>query len=125
MIVEEAITIFSGYSLEEKRDFLAGLSHELTIVARDSYEAGGDGLTDPRRMRLINEVQHSLSGFLWALLRGDSQRYPDNVLVGIILEQPDDEILKRQLNEAFVRLTARYATTTRDTNEAAEVFAKG
>ena len=55
--------------------------HELTVIARDSYEVGEDGLTNPQRVRRINEVQHCTSGFLYALLRNNSQRYPDNVLV--------------------------------------------
>ncbi len=89
MTTEEAITVFVSYSSADKQDFLAQLMHELTIIARDSYEVGRDGLTDPRRMRLVNEAQHCVSGFLLALLRDDPQRYPDESLVRIILEQPD------------------------------------
>jgi hypothetical protein len=110
MTADEAIAIFSSYSIEEKEEFLAHLMYELPIIARESYETGQDGLTDPQRVRRINEVQHSVSAFLWALLRNDSRRYPDDILVGIILEHPDDSSLERQLAEAFARLAARRVT---------------
>ncbi len=84
--------------------------HELTVIARDSYEAGQDGLTDPRRVRRVNEVQHRVSAFLWALLRRDPQRYPDGVLIKIVLEQPDDGTFEQQLREAFAKLTVQRLT---------------
>jgi hypothetical protein len=110
MTASESITVFLSYSSEEKEDFLAHLMHELSIIARDSYEVGQDGLTNPQRVRRINEVQHQVSAFLCALLRGDPQRYPDDVLLKIILEHPDDNILERQLNDAFARLTRNRVT---------------
>ena len=110
MSVDEAIAIFSSYSLQEKKEFLTHLLYELTIIARDSYEAGQDGLTNPRRVRRINEVQHSVSAFLWALLRHDARRYPDDILVKIVLEHPEDGAFERQLGEAFARLTTQRLT---------------
>ena len=110
MTVDEAIAVFSSPSIEEKEEFLAQLMHELTVIARDSYEVGQDGLTNPQRVRRINEVQHRISAFLCALLRGDPQRYPDDVLLKIILEHPDDTILERQLSESFARLIRNRVT---------------
>lgn len=107
MTTDQAITFFSTLSAREKEEFIAHLTYELTIIGRDTYEAGQDGLTDPQRMRRINEVQHSLSGYLLALLRNDRRRYPDEVLLKIILEHPDDSMLERQLREAFARLTTQ------------------
>ena len=112
MSVDEAITAFSSFSPPEKGEFLARLSHELTIVARDSYEAEGEGFTNPQRVRRINEVQHRVSGFLNALLRDDPRRYPDETLVRIVLEQPDDPVLERQLREAFARLASHHVAVT-------------
>ncbi len=111
MTTSESIAVFSSFSPGEQAEFLAGLIHELTIVARDSYEAGGDTLTNPQRVRRVNEVQHRLSDFLWALLRNDSRRFPDGVLVKIILEQPEDHVLGQQLHKAFARLAAQRLTT--------------
>jgi hypothetical protein len=110
MTVDDAINVFVSYSGEDKKEFLAHLMYELTVVARDSYAEGHDGLTNPQRVRIINEVQHRVSAFLWALLRNDPQRYPDDILVRIILEHPDDNNLQQQLTESFARLTTHRLT---------------
>jgi hypothetical protein len=110
MTADEATAVFSSYSHGEKAEFIAQLIYELTLVAREGYEAGGDGLSDPPRARRVNELQHRLSAFLRALLREDPQRYPDEVLVRIVLEQTDDAALGRQLGETFARLAAQRLT---------------
>ncbi|HEX8919857.1 MAG TPA: hypothetical protein VF766_00170 [Pyrinomonadaceae bacterium] len=104
MTSDKAITVFVSYSSKDKEEFLAHLIHELTIIARDNYEVGQDGLINPQRMRRINEVQHRISDSLCALLQNNPHRYPDDVLVRIILEHPDDNALEQQLSEAFARL---------------------
>ena len=104
MTADKAISVFVSYSSKDKEEILANLIHALTIIARDTYEIGRDGLTDPQRMRRINEVQHRISDFLCALLSNNPHRYPDDVLVRIILEHPDDNVLERQLSETFARL---------------------
>ena len=110
MTVDENIAVFSSYSVEEKKEFLAQLVCELTLVARDSYEVGKDGLTDPQRVSRVNEVQHRVGAYLLALMRDNPNRYPDDVLVRIVLEHPRDEALARQLIEVFARLTAQRLT---------------
>ena len=110
MTTDEAAAVFSLYSPEEKKEFLAQLMYELTLIVRDSYEAGDDGLTNSQRVRRVNEVQHRISAFLLALLRDDSQRYPDDVLVKIILKTPNDAFLEQRFGEAFARLTAQRLT---------------
>jgi hypothetical protein len=104
MDTAEAIRSFSLLDSEEQAIFLALLAYELTIVARDTYEVGGEGLTNPGRMRAINEIQHRLTSFLRALLQGDPNRYPDDVLIRIVLENPTDSLLQQQLLEAFRRV---------------------
>ncbi len=111
MSVSEPAAIFLSYSSEEKQEFLAQLIHELTVIARDSYEVGQDGLTNPQRVRRINEVQHRVSAFLCALWRDDPQRYPDDLFLKIILEHPDDNILEQQLSESFARWTRNRMTS--------------
>jgi geranylgeranyl pyrophosphate synthase len=34
----------------------------LTILARDTYVAGSDGVADPRRLRRFNELIHRIAG---------------------------------------------------------------
>jgi hypothetical protein len=110
MMADEAATLFSSYSQGEQAEFVAQLIYELTLVVREEYEAGGEGLSDTGRVRRANELQHRLSAFLWALLRGDAERYADEVLVRIVLEQPDDDALGRMLGETFARLAAQPLT---------------
>jgi hypothetical protein len=108
MTDDESIAIFSSYSVEEKEEFIAQLIHELTIVARGTYEVGRDGLSEPQRLRRINEVQHRLSAYLWALLRKDERRYPDGVLLKLfILGQHDDAVLEQEVRTAFMRVLAQ------------------
>ena len=108
MTADEAIAVFSSYSLAEKEEFIAQLIYELTVVGRGTYEIGQNGLTEPQRLRRINEVQHRLSAYLWALLRNDEQRYPDDVLLRLfILSHPDDEALEQELRAAFMRVLAQ------------------
>jgi hypothetical protein len=101
--IADAVTYFSTLAPKDKASFLAALAHELTIVARDTCEAGTENLTHPSRMRAVNEVQHRLTAFLAALLRGDPQRHPHDILVRILLEHPRDAVLERQLAGAFNR----------------------
>jgi hypothetical protein len=112
MNVRDAIDTFSNYSPQEKIDFLVQLAHTLTILARDTYEVGGEGLTQPSRLRRINEVQHRVLGFVMAMRKQGAKRYPDEVLVRLILEHADDFTLQQQLQEAFGHLTAQMAVTT-------------
>src|SRR5262252_8473770 len=111
--VHQAIDTFRHYSPQEKSDFLLQLAHTLTIIARDTYEFGEEGLTQPARLRRINEVQHRVTSFLVALMRQDVQHYPDDVLVRIILEHPEDLNLQQQLQEAFSHLMAQMASPHR------------
>jgi hypothetical protein len=97
---------FLGLPEREKIEALIHLSHELTILARDTYEPGSTRLSHPSRLRAINEVQHRISGHLLALLRNDPGRYPDEVLAQIILGHDDDPELQRQIGYAFSRATA-------------------
>lgn len=64
--------IFSAYTRHEQIEFLSLMAFELTILARDTYEVGRDGLTNPVRLRRINEVQHCITGQLFKLFQGRS-----------------------------------------------------
>ena len=53
----------------EKTALLAKAAYELTIQARDTYEPGTRGVTDPARLRGINEVMHRLTRRILTLSR--------------------------------------------------------
>jgi hypothetical protein len=107
-----AIETFCQYSPQEKIDFLVQIAHALTILARDAYPVEDQGLTNPSRLRFINEIQHRVTGFVLALRKNDVKRYPDDVLVRIILEHPEDLDLQQQLQEISGRLMGQMTTTT-------------
>jgi hypothetical protein len=110
--VHQAIEIFCKYSPQEKIDFLAQFAHPLTILARETYAVGEDGLTNPSRLRIMNEIQHRVTGFLVALRKLDMKRYPDDVLMRLLLDHPEDLDLQRQLQETCGHLMGQITTTT-------------
>jgi hypothetical protein len=110
--VHQAIETFCQYSPPEKIDFLVQYAHALTILARETYAVGEDGLTNPSRLRVLNEIQHWITGFLVALRKHDVKRYPDDVLVRLLLEHPEDLAWQRQLQETCRQLMGQIATTT-------------
>ena len=44
-------------------------------------------MTDPSRLRCINELQHRVLRFLIALMKEDANRYPNDIFVRLILER--------------------------------------
>jgi hypothetical protein len=98
---------FLGLPHQAKIEALVHLIQELTILVRDTYEVGSSGLSNPARLRALNEVQHRISSHALALLRNDPCRYPDEVLANIILGHDDDLEFQRQITEAFARVMAR------------------
>ena len=53
-----------------KAILLAKAAHELTMRARDTYEPGTRGVSEPARLRGINEVMHRLTRRILTLNRG-------------------------------------------------------
>jgi hypothetical protein len=94
--------VFCGLLSELQLEALARLAHELTIVARDTYEPGTLDVRHPQKLRALNEVQHRITSHMLALLTADPARYADDLLASIILEQDDPE-LGRQVAVAFAR----------------------
>lgn len=109
MNVQQAIASFSRYCPQEQSAFLLHLAHALTIIAHDTYEVGAQGVSQPARLRRINEVQHRVTSFLIALMRQDTHRYPDEVLMHILLNHADDLELQGQIQEAVQHLMAPLA----------------
>jgi hypothetical protein len=109
MDIHQAINTFRQYSPREQIDFLVYLAHALTILARDTYEVGTEGITNPSRLRHINELQHRVIGFLLALRRNEAGRYSEDVFVRMLLEHPDDLEFQHQLEEAVNRLMSQLA----------------
>src|SRR6266700_4113692 len=82
-------------------------AHALPVLARDTYEGGREGLTDPSRLRGIHERQHRGLRVLMALMKDDATRSPKDIVVRLILERPEDWELQRPLQEVCDRLLAQ------------------
>lgn len=89
---------------------LAGFGHDLTIAARDTYDVQAPGVRAPERLRAINELQHQILGHIVALMNAEASRYPDDVLLAIVLEDDDDEGWRAQVRQAFTHALNRVAT---------------
>lgn len=111
MTIEEAIEIFSNLTADEQKSFLAHFSHHLTVVARDAYEPGTENIINQPKMRWINEIQHRISYHLLALVENNSERYPDEVLIRIILEHSSNKSFETEIKRAFEQVAKRFTVT--------------
>lgn len=70
---------FREIETREKMAALARFLHELTILARDTYEPTTVGVSDPARLRGINEIMHRTTSRLVNLACGrpDDWSEPD------------------------------------------------
>ena len=99
MNLQDAIRHFSELERKPQIRFLAVFGHNLTIAARDTYEFQSPHVRSPERLRQINEIQHRVFGHIIALQR-EEQRYPDDVLISILLDHEDNH-LREQAFWAF------------------------
>jgi hypothetical protein len=108
MDVSRLVEEFRSLPPAAQVEVLVRLSHELTIVGRDAYEPSSPEVRHPRRLRVLNEIQHRITSHVLALLGAEPGRYPDEILASMILE-PDDPELQRQVATAFARSLSRQA----------------
>jgi hypothetical protein len=100
MDLAEATRRLSALSAQEQLRLLASFGHNLTVAARDTYEFQATGILEPKRLRQINEIQHRVLAHILALSKSNEQRYPDDVLISIMLEH-DDSHLRAQAVWAY------------------------
>lgn len=98
-----SISRYLTLSDHDRIEVLIQFAHELTILARDTYDEGSPQVLHAQRFRAINEIQHRILSHTRALWHRDSARYPEEVLTQMILEQ-DDPILKHQIQHLFSRI---------------------
>ena len=101
---QECESLLSSMTDAELSMLLSFLGHELTIIARMAYEFPGPGVTDPRLLRDLNEIQHRVFGQLMAIACGRRSNYlPVDVLVSWLLAEDKPEHLKQEVTHAFER----------------------
>jgi hypothetical protein len=109
MDLAEATERFSALPAEAQLRLLVAFGHNLTIAARDTYEFQASGVRSPERLRGINEIQHRVLAHILKLSKSEGSRYPDDVLVSIMLENDDEHLRKQAIwafEDAFKRIRA-------------------
>lgn len=85
--------VYSDLPQEQQIRLLASLILNITISARGSYpsqETESDHETIKNSLAEIigfNEIQHQITGQLVGMISGGKDRYPDDVFMGILLEE--------------------------------------
>jgi hypothetical protein len=100
---------YTELSPHEKLHCLLCFAHELTILARENYDSSSQGVSQPQRLRTLNEMQHRLLATGIALYEDDPKRYPDEVLLEMLLEHPEDPAFEVQVRQAFDRARSQLA----------------
>lgn len=95
---------------EAKLAFWSRLSHELTVIARDTYEPGTENVKDPSRLRRVNELQHILTGVIVALIEDRKPTISDGDLVGFFADPRADTELGNLLQFCLSRVVTRLQT---------------
>jgi hypothetical protein len=100
MDINEAVRLLDSLLPEDKMRSFTRLCHNLTVVARDTYDSAG-GVTDAGRLRALNEIEHRMTGFLLALVAGDDGSDLDQAVARMFFSERADAHLARLLASAF------------------------
>lgn len=111
MNADAATALYSSLNRAAQVKLLSRFGFNLTVAARDTYEVGTEELIDPRRLRQINEVLHHIFGHIGKLLNNDPDRYPDDVLISMLLHH-DSVTLCSQAERAFLEAASYVAAAT-------------
>ena len=99
---------FHALPTPDQARFLVTFAHHLTIVGREAYEVGTDGVTSPNVLRQLNEVQHRLMGILHALLSPQPSPSPHDTEPSAIMTQSSFDALASRFQWAFNRASQTY-----------------
>lgn len=77
---------YAAMGAERQTVALARLANQLSLMARDTYVAGG-GVSDSERLRDFNEAQYKVLAQLERLLMSDPERYADDVFANVLCDQ--------------------------------------
>ncbi|MDG4558493.1 MAG: hypothetical protein P9F19_14040 [Candidatus Contendobacter sp.] len=83
---DQEFATFATLDGAERARWLARLAAALTVAARDTYEVGGNGIQDPKRMRRFNELLHRTVNQLLHQLRGDCG-FSDDAYLSMVKEE--------------------------------------
>ena len=104
----QAKLILGPLSGHAKARLCARLCHELTIIARSSYEIV-ETAKQCERLRAINEIQHQASGILARLLE-EPDFSPDEALASMFFAERPDKYLQQHLMAACDRVSRSFVS---------------
>ena len=108
---DAATGLYASLNRNAQIRLLSRFGFNLTIAARETYEVGTDQVLDPPRLREINEVQHRVFGHIGKLISNDLDRYPDDVLISMLLRH-HDMTLRAQTERAFAEAASYVEVAT-------------
>ena len=101
MTIHEIKPLFLGMSAEQKPCLLALVAHNLTVCARASSLPEVQDAAARRKLLGLNELLHLITAQVMHLIRGDEDRYPDDVFLDILLETAEMKRCEEDLVHAF------------------------
>ncbi len=107
MTQQDCEQTLASLSAVEQSQLLALLGHELTILGRYAYEFQGPGVTDPRLLRDLNEIQHRVHGQLFSLARCGEPDFPADLMASWLFGEGKPH-LQTGLAFAFERAAQRF-----------------
>jgi hypothetical protein len=105
MTKSQLLQTYTALDSPAKARFLAVLSNQLTIFMREEYD---DSARRIKRLMGANELQHHISSELRHHLDQDTNRYPDEVLLNILLEKAQHFELSNQLQQALISTATKF-----------------
>jgi len=111
---EEAKQYFLGLRSAQRGQFLALLSHNLTVAARASYaviDSPADPSTRQATLEGLNEIQHRLSAHFRKLLGDPQAGFPDEVLMDVLFGWAESLPTAKEDFLWALETTARYYQT--------------
>lgn len=103
MITQNDIqAILEKLPVTEQIRLLLTYGHQLTVMARDSYEFQGAGVVKPELLRGVNEINHRLFPNIESLIGTEAPAFPSNIMASWIAGEGRPTIAQGSLR-AFER----------------------
>lgn len=101
MTIHEIKPLFLGLSADGKARLLSLVAHNLTVCARTASLPEVQDAPARRKLLGLNELLHTVTGQVMHMVRGDQNRYPDDVFMDILLETAEMKRCEGDLVQAF------------------------
>jgi hypothetical protein len=103
---------YRSLSPGEQVRFLLRFGWRLTLVARHYYGPHSDSLEIPAAVREINEIQHQVLSHALSVLMKEPPRFPDDIFVGIVIDNTSEANgLRSRVETAFIETYREFRTS--------------